>query len=573
MIGDQYIVSPFRSYVRCPGGRRHILDLARSRLFAAALGFGFLFLCIGVRLVDVTLYQKEEKDGLGGDKETTVHRARASILDRNGEILATTVVTGSLCANAQLIQNPEAIARGLVPILGGGKEEILKKLSSGRRFVWLARHLTPKQQVLVIKLGIPGLDIIRDERRVYPHGPMTAHLVGMTDVDNQGISGVELTLDPLIRTQSQDIRLSIDIALQNLLYDELAKGMEEFRARSVNGIILSIETGEILAMASLPAFNPNIPKQVDYKNLFDRNVSASLELGSIMKLLNTALALEEAKVSLYKQYDATKPLKVGRFKITDYHGKNRFMNVYEIFQHSSNIGSGLMALDAGVTLQKAFFKRLGLLKPLHVELPGAARPLYPRHWNESNAITISYGYGISMTPLSFANAAASLLRGYALNPTLLYEGNKGKKESLKPGSLISLKTVGYLRALMRLAVTQGTARKANIPGYVILGKTGTAMQEIQGKYHEGILTTSFVGALGGSLSKPEYLVLVTYDRPKETEKTYGFRAAGWNACVTGGKVMKRMIPVIGLKPSLPQEEDINHSVNDLVKLAALEAPS
>ena len=280
--------------------------------------------------------------------------------------LATTVATGSLYANTQVIENPSLVAQKLHRILSLDSKKLLKLLSSNRRFIWIERHLTPKQQTAIIQLGIPGLDIMRDERRIYPHGEMTSHIVGMVDIDNQGISGIEKSLDGQICTSTEDIRLSIDLNLQNILFQELQKGMEEFRARAVNGLIMDIKTGEILSMISLPSFNPNIPRDVNYKNLFDRNVSGVYELGSILKIINTALFLETTKSSLQKTYDATKPLKVGRFRVTDYHGKYRWMTISDIFRYSSNIGSGLMALEAGIDAQKSFLKKIGLMNgPLH----------------------------------------------------------------------------------------------------------------------------------------------------------------------------------------------------------------
>ena len=568
MIGDKYISSPLMSYVRCRGSVRQALDVAKSRLIVAGSTLSFLLVCILFRLVDIAALQGDESYAMDTNKKAGLQTERATLVDRNGEIMATTIVTGSLYANAKVIKNAPQVADKLVKILSTSREDLIKRLTSGRRFIWLERHLTPKQQAEIIKLGIPGIDINRDERRIYPHGGMTAHLVGMTDIDNQGISGLEKSLDHEIRTSDEDIRLSVDLKLQNVLFDELGKAMVEFNARAVNGLIMDINTGEVLAMASLPDFNPNVPREVDYKNLFDRNVSGVYELGSILKLVNTALALEESKVSIDKMYDATKPLKIGRFSVTDYHGKNRWMSISDIFRYSSNIGSALMALEAGVDTQKDFLKKIGLLSAANIELPGSAKPIYPRHWSEANAITISYGYGISFNPLQFVASTALLMNnGKPVTPTLLYKSKQNIKEE---SPIISASTSANLRALMRHTVTQGTAKKAAVKGYVVTGKTGTAMQLVNGKYKNGVLTTSFVGTLGRTLNRPEYVILVTLDQPKGTEKTWGYRGAGWNAAPTAGNIMRRMVSVLGMEPSDAQSTDPDTDIKTLVRLASLE---
>lgn len=568
MIGDRYIISPLMTYVRCHGHTRQALDMAKGRLIFAGSILSVLLLCILFRLCDITIFQGNEEYVLDTDKRAGLQTARTNIVDRNGELLATTIATGSLYANTKVIQNPKEVARKLSAILSLSEAKLIRILSSHRRFIWVQRHLTPKQQADIIKLGIPGLDIMRDERRVYPHGEVTAHLIGMTDIDNQGIAGVEKSLDTRLRTEKNDVRLSINIQIQHALYDELKKGMEEFRAQCVNGIILNIKTGEILAMASLPAFNPNIPQNVDYANLFDRNISGVYEFGSILKIINTALALESGKATIDKLYDATKPLKVGHFTITDFHAQNRWMTVADIFRYSSNIGCGLMALEAGISYQKEFLRTIGLLTPTPIELPGSASPLYPRHWRDDSAITISYGYGLAVSPMQFAAACATLVNdGIQVKPTLLYEGNKNTLSN----RLVSSQTSTQIRALLRLTTTQGTARKANVPGYMITGKTGTAMQRVNGKYKEGILTTSFAGTLGKKLSEPDYFVLITYDRPKETPRTYGFRTAGWNAAPTARKVMERIISILGLPPASPEDISTNQDIKSLLRLAKMEA--
>lgn len=571
MIGDRYIQSPLMSYVRCRGSVRQALDMAKNRLAIAGGALGVLLVCILIRLFDVTIFQGDERYVIDPDQKGGLQTARANIIDRNGALLATTIRTGSLSANAKVIHNPHEVATKLSPILELREDLLLKRLSSKRRFIWLKRHLTPKQQKQVIQLGIPGLEIIRDERRVYPHGVLTGHVIGMTDIDNQGISGLEASLDHRLRTETGNVQLSLDIRVQNVLFDVLQKAMKTYQARAVNGLILDLQTGEILAMVSFPEVNPNRPQEVDYAKLFDRNVAGVYELGSVFKIMNTALALEKSKVPIHKQYDATKPLKIGRFQVTDVAAKNRWMSITDILRYSSNIGSGLMALEAGIDTQREFLRDLGLLSPLAIELPGAGKPQFPKHWSEANAITISYGYGISVSPLRFAAATAALLnRGIPVQPTLLKEQGKA---IISGKRLVSAKTSAQLRALLRYTATEGTAKKADLPGYVVLGKTGTAMQLVNGKYKSGVLTTSFVGSIGRTLNKPEYLVMVTLDRPKGTKKTWGLRGAGWNAAPTAREVMARLVNVLGLEPSSSVDKDVGHDISTLVRLASLEVNS
>jgi cell division protein FtsI (penicillin-binding protein 3) len=543
----------------------------RGRLMLVGLMFAISFFAIGMRLVDLTVLQEAAfSNSRWLPSEGRV--SRANIVDRNGVILATSVTTSSLYADARLVMDGKRIARKLVKILPELNEETMaRRLNSGKAFVWLMRHLTPKQQEKVLRLGEPALNFQRDEKRFYPHGSLCAHVLGMTDIDGKGISGLEksfdnqLTQDPLKvfsalddrvqdETFQQDsVQTSIDVRIQSALHHQLIWAMEKFSTRSANGLVLDLKTGEVLAMASLPDYDPNVDKGILPKEAyFNRNTLGIYEMGSTFKILNTALVLETGVAKLSSLYDATKALKVGRFRITDYRGKNQWLTVAQAFVSSSNIASGQMALDAGIPAQKAFMKSLGLLEPASLEVPEIGRPMIPTRWREPNAITISYGYGISVSALQLSSAIAKVIapEGY-VEPTLIKCSGVPKKRTLG----VSAKTASKIRKLMRYSVVAGKNSKAKVNGYIVSGKTGTAMVLKNGRYQEGRVTTSFMGTIGTTVDDPRYLVFVMLEEPKATKDTYGFNAAGWNAAPLAGRVMGDVAALMGLPPAQEEEQE------------------
>lgn len=522
------------------------LEVAKNRLIMGVFCFSFCMLGITTRLVDLTLLRSSaEPQNAAKSLTPQLHTGRADIVDRHGEVLATTILTNSLYANAKVVPRPEEAAAKLMTVLPSlNKEKLIKRLSSDKTFIWIARHLTPQQRLAVLNLGIPGLSFTADQKRIYPQGNLAAHVVGYTDVDNKGIAAVEASMDTRLRQDPTPLKLSLDLRMQHIARDELAQGIQEFGAAGGCAVIMDIRTGEILSMVSGPDFDPNHPQQASADGLFNKATLGIYEVGSIMKVINTAMALETGTVTLKTRFDATQPLKVGRFKVTDFKGKNAWMNVAEIFVHSSNIGSAKMALAAGATKQKAFFKHLGLFNAPKFEISEMGAPMIPKQWSDATTITASYGYGLAFSPLQIIAAIATVTGdGTQKTPSLLYGGAQ------KPAvQTVSAKVSKSIRYLMRAVVKEGTSKKANVEGYYIFAKTGTANLRQGRSYQTDRVMANFIGVLGTSMDDPRYVVYVMMDDPKRLAKTYGFNTAGWNAAPVGGRIIRRLASLVGMHP-------------------------
>lgn len=525
------------------------LDMARTRLLVVCSSFMLVFLFIAGRLIDLGVLKRHSAETFCQESCLQNTRFRADIVDRNGEILATSLKTPSLYANARVILDAKEAALKLTQALPElSYKETLHRLQSGKAFVWLARHLTPQKQAEIIRLGLPGIYFQQDERRVYPHGELFSHVLGYTDVDNKGLGGIERKFDKFLVSakEKESLPLSLDIRVQHVLRDELLVGIEKFNAQGGAGMIMNVRTGEILAMVSLPDFDPNqvgkIGPQKDV--LFNRITLGAYEMGSSFKIFSTAMYLERGAESVHTKFDVTVPLRVGRFRITDIHPARYPLTVAEIFTESSNIGVAKMAMQMGGAHQKDFFKKLGFFQSSSLEIPEIGAPLYPKDWSEATTITASYGYGISISPLQLATAIGGILnKGVMQQPTLLKassgEISKGKR-------VVSEETSEIMRKLMYMVVTQGTGRKAQVKGYEVGGKTGTANTLEGGSYKKGTNMTSFVGAF--PMSNPQYIVLIMVDRPKPTKETYGFTSGGWNAAPVAAKVIERIAPLLHVVP-------------------------
>jgi cell division protein FtsI (penicillin-binding protein 3) len=471
---------------------------------------------------------------------------RADLTDRNGKILATDLDAASLFADTRKVWDADEAADGLMSVLPDlDRATLLSKLKSGQAFVWLKRDLTPRQQDAVHRLGYPFLDFRREPHRIYPHGRLAAHALGYVDTDNGGLAGVERGLNATISNPlrlDEPIALSIDVRVQHAMQDELLRAMESFQAIGSAGVVMNANTGEIVAMASLPDFDPNDPLAAPPEARFNKATLGVYEMGSTFKTFTTAMVLDAGKATLATKYDARQPLTFGRFKISDFHAQNRILTTAEVFEHSSNIGSARMALSVGIEAHRAFLGKLGLLQPMRFEVAETGRPMVPARWGNLQSVTISYGHGIAVNPVQVAAATAAMVNGGTLfQPSML---------KLKPGETpkgtraISPETSEKMRGLLRLVVEKGTGGKADVPGYPVGGKTGTAEKPKAGGYAETSLITSFVAAFPAQ--KPEYVVLIVLDEPKPNKDTFGFATAGWTAAPTAGKVIARIAPLLNV---------------------------
>ncbi len=537
-----------RTRIDLEGNIKHALETGRNRLLVTGVVFMIAFVAISVRLVDLTVFGP-------GIRPPVAHVAaaapsvvnRADIVDRNGVILATSLPSASLFADPRDIMNAQDAAAKLVRVLPHlSRSEILAKLESGSRFVWLSRNLTPNQQFEVNKLGIPGLAFRQGERRVYPQGREAAHILGLTDIDGAGIAGIEKHFSNALKNAAQPLQLSIDIRVQSLLRRQLTGAMTEFKARGAAGAILDVQTGEVMAMVSLPDFDPNMPATMLGDAGFNRATKGVYEMGSTFKLFTTAMALDSNTVGLKDGYDVSRPIQIARFTINDFHGKNRWLSVPEILIYSSNIGSAKMAMDVGAKAQKFYLDRLGLLRPSEIELPEIGLPQSPRRWGDISTMTIAYGHGISVSPLQVAGAVAALVNGGIRRPVSLLK-HRGL-EAPEGERVLSAKTSDKMRRLMRLVVTEGTGKNAAAAGYWVGGKTGTAEKQVAGGYAEKSLISSFVGAF--PMNDPRYVVFAMLDEPEGTEKTFNYATGGWVAAPVVGRTIAGMGPLLGLMPRL-----------------------
>jgi cell division protein FtsI (penicillin-binding protein 3) len=483
--------------------------------------------------------------------------SRPDILDRHGHLLATDMVVDSLYADPPLVLDLDEAVEKLSAVLVGPDVAELRKLlgDRSRRFVWVARGLSPRQAKRVHDLGLPGLAFRKELKRLYPMGALTGHSLGTVNVDNRGIAGLERMIDetPLAEALqgSEGVRprvqLSLDIGVQHAVAAELKAAISRYTAIAAAGLVLDADSGEVLGAVSLPEVDPARAADWLDPQRADRLMGGAFELGSIFKTLTVAMALEAGIADLDKLYDVRTPLLAPPYTITDLHPQGRPLSVRDIFLHSSNIGAGLMALEAGADRQRAFFQRLGLLAPLRTEAGSVAAPLLPRQWGRSETITIGYGYGLALAPLQFAAAFAGLINGgSSVVPTFLYSAaSDAKKPRVR---VVSAETSAKLREILRLNVTSaaGTGRRADVEAYRVGGKTGTAEMPGRTGYREKAVIASFVA--GFPMDAPRYVTLVSLFQPQTGDGAQQHATAGLNAAPTTARIVERIAPLLGILP-------------------------
>ena len=532
------------------------LAMCKNRMIFAMLAFLLVFSVIALRLFFVCL------SGYGSVKETIVADndsfyalpenpiKRADILDRNGTIIATSLPTVNLYAVPSKIINPKKAAQKLAAILPDIRyEDILEKLNRKSSFVYIKRNLSPSQQYQINYLGIPGLDFENGEKRIYPHKNLFAQLIGTTNIDNLGISGMEKEFDKRLRESDIPLKLTIDVGLQDTIRRGLAEGIEKFNALGGVAILMDVNTAEVISMVSLPDYDPNRMYNVSDRALFNFATKGLYEPGSVLKVFNAALGLEKGNVKLTDRFDATKPIKLRYNTIKDYRGENRWLDLQEILIYSSNIGSAQIALKIGQEKQREFLSSLGLFDPIsNFEVTEKAAPILPRRWGEATTATVAYGYGVSVTPLHVITAFSSIVNGGIYKaPTLLADNSQRETHRV-----VSENTSKKMRKLLRGVVVEGSGKRANVLGYEVAGKTGTANKLVNGKYIDKKVMSTFLGTFPAS--NPKYALLVMLDEPKATKETWGFVTSGWNAVPTGGKIITAIAPQLNLKANYDLDE-------------------
>jgi cell division protein FtsI (penicillin-binding protein 3) len=531
---------------------------ARARVGLAIIAFAIVYGIIAVRLVMFAAVSDSRVAHrvVSGDAIAT---ARPDILDRNGEVLATDVRVPSLYAEPRrLIDVDEAVELLTADLPDLDATELRERLSSRRGFVWLKRDITSDQQREIYHQGLPGIGFLNENKRDYPNGAEISHLLGHVNIDNQGIAGIEKWLDnqglaalhmaglATDRLQTP-VQLAVDLRVQHALRDELVKAREKFKAIASAGIVLNVRTGEIVAMVSEPDYDPNNPHEALDPTRINRLTTGVYEMGSTFKAFTIAMAIDSGKVTLKSTFDAHNPLHYGKFDIHDFEPQQRALTVPEIFTYSSNIGAARIAMAMGVDAHKAFLKKMGQLDRLRTELPESAEPIVPKHWGELNTMTIAFGHGLSVAPLQAVMGVAALMNGGTLIPPTFLKRTEAEAEKLGT-RVVKPETSEIMRYLMRLNVEKGTAAKADVPGYYIGGKTGTADKVVFGRYSKTKVLTDFMAVLPAD--HPRYLLLIMLDEPHATPETHGFTTSGWNAVPTGGAVVARIAPLLGIEPRL-----------------------
>jgi cell division protein FtsI (penicillin-binding protein 3) len=536
------------------GSRKRKTQEAKSRLALLMGTFLVAYTVVGGRLVQYGLASPEQVSSI--PPADRLMASRPDILDRNGEVLATDVRTVSLYAEPHKIVDVDEAVEQLASVLPDlDMKGTYRKLSTKSHFQWLRRQLTPKQQSQILALGIPGIGFRPEKRRFYPGGPTASHVVGHVNIDNRGIAGMEKYIDSqgladlaavgmTSNAPLEPVKLSLDLRVQNILREELVAGKERYRALAAGGVVLKIHTGEIIAMASYPDYDPNNPVGALEKDNLNRMSAGTFEMGSTFKTFTTAMALDTGKVKITDSFDARGAISIGGFTIRDFHGKHRVLTVPEVFIYSSNIGTARMVDLVGIDAQKQYLTDFGLLTRMQTELPEVATPTQPKVWKKINSITISFGHGVSTTPLQTAVAAAALMNGGKLiPPTFLPRSEEQANDIAK--LVVKDSTVEDMKTLFRMNVHKGSGKSAAVPGFDVGGKTGTAEKVVNGRYSSDQRFNAFLSAF--PIDNPEYVVLVVIDNPQPEKPGIG-ATAGSNAAPMVGAVISRSAPLLGVKP-------------------------
>jgi len=513
--------------------------ILQRRIVVGALLCSMAFALVTVRLIDVTLL----KGGTGVHNfADRAPQTRADLVDRRGELLARDLPVEDLYARPHNFVDKSEAAHALAQATGADERRLANAFDGKHPYVLIARQLDPEAQDRVTRLGLPGLEYEPSEKRFYPDGRATAQVLGVTDPDNEGVSGLELGLNAVLnRTEpSAPVETSLDMRVQFILAHEADAARAMFHARAAGGLVMDVNTGEILGMISLPDFDPNV-RQLSGEDS-QRNIIAQdvYELGSIFKIFAFTLALEDHTSNPDEIFKIGQGLKLGRYTIHEAEHMPATLAARDVLAQSSNIGTAQIALRSGGARQQQFLTHMGLLSPVRTELPEWARPLFPVRWGTTETATIGFGHGISVSPLAFAAAAAAVVNGgRKIVPTFLKHPEDGRGEQLiKPETSVAMRT------LLRYVVTNGTGRKADVAGYDVGGKTGSAEKPGPHGYQAHKLVTSFCAIF--PIDAPRYLVFVMLDEPHGTKETGGFALAGYTAAPAAGRIVSRIAPLLGV---------------------------
>ncbi|MET0294611.1 MAG: penicillin-binding protein 2 [Phenylobacterium sp.] len=519
-------------------------DDTRIRIFFVLALFACAFVTLAVGATGAALFSGRNKAALGPPAAAE----RADLVDRNGRMLAADLLHYGVYVDPFEVWDTAETRRALLSVLPQMSPHRLDKvLRSGKRG-FIFGGLTPEQKDKVHDLGLPGVSFEPEQRRVYPLGTTAAHLIGFSDTGGEGLSGAEFALNEAVRggKPGQSVPLSIDLRIQAALEEELYKAAQSLQVKDAVGIITNVHTGEVLAIASYPTYDPNAPGKASPDGLVNRAAASVYEMGSTMKVFSVAMGLDSGAVNLGSMIDASTPLRMSGRSVRDYHAENRAMTVAEVFMHSSNIGTSRIALMAGGDTMLKYYKAFGLLEPAPIELRESSRPIVPRQWDSNTIASASFGHAISVSPLMVAAGMGAVLNGGTYVPLTIRPVKAGERPEGR--RVVSEATSKAMLDLMRANVVHGTGGKANAPGLRVGGKTGSAEKAGRGGYQRDKLVSSFAAVFptDGPVEADRYFVLILMDEPHGNKETFGFATGGWTAAPAVGKVIDRIGPILGV---------------------------
>lgn len=536
--------------------RQSLLATAHMRLMILMLLFAAGVTVVVGRLAMLAIF-----DAPGARSSVLGAVPRGDIVDRNGQPLARTIDAWTIGVHpGKLIGDPSEIAQKLADLMPEHHDQawyyaqLTKKVS----FTYLQRRASPSLVEAVNAIGEPGIVFERETQRLYPQSTMAAHALGFLSTDGRGMSGMERVLDQRLRDPAmsgQPIALSIDTRVQAALESELGRAMTTFSARGGGGVILDVATGEVVAMVSLPTFNPNRVGKSGTEQLRNITTQSVFELGSTFKPITMATALDTGVVtSMTRRFDATHPLQVGRFTIHDERGDpKRWLNMAETLIYSSNVATARIADEVGPQRMQAMFKKLGFDTKPDIELREKGRPLWPTYWARTTTMTTAYGHGIAVTPLHLASAYAALVNGGVWRPATLLKVQPGHAPTGR--RVITPATSARIRQFLRLIVLRGTGRKGDAPGYRVGGKTGTAEAAVAGGYDHSRNVATFAAAF--PMDAPRYVVVALLDSPLGTKETGGWKTAAYNVAPVVGRTIARVGATLGVMPDASRDIDVS----------------
>ena len=521
------------------------LTKINNRLILASLFFTAIFLVVAIKIIEVNIFNQSEQSIF--NKSYT--EARGNILDRNNNPLTANLRLANIGVFPNKIYNKNKFVNSIKIIFPElSKERLLEKIN-GKSHFWIKRNVSNYKLQKVYDIGETGIEITPSYLRKYPHDELVSHILGDVDIDNIGIAGIEKSFNQKLVKNENAFISSIDIKIQYAVRDELLKGIKKFKALGASGILMDINTGEIISMVSLPDFNPNQPvknikNQVKY---FNKNTLGIYEFGSVMKTFTAAIGLEENIFNLSTKYLVPKRIKVGKNRVVDVHApcKQTKCSVKDIFVHSSNVGTIQMIRDIGTNLQQIYLDRLGLFSKVNLNLPELATPLQPNPWLPVSTDSISYGYGLSISPLHLTVATAAVLNGgYLVQPTL---EKKNKNNSSNLDQIFSKETSNKMKFLFKQVVLEGSAKQAfkeSKNKSIVGGKTGTARTMKNGIYNKDHKLTSFIAAF--PIHEPQYVLLTVIDRPRGVEEDFYWTYAGYNSAKVSKQIIDRIGPILAI---------------------------